>query len=396
MTYGKFSRFTKWLGVYFLFLILGAVNIGTFGSCLKLIAIIPALIWLVESHRFTPSSILLSALLFSVWAFASSVWSIDLNKTIERIFSLVSFCFLLIAVSGYKYGEDEIVYLKRCLIASSRLTALVVLISGSYYEGRIYLSGIVNEDPNYLCAYFLFGIVAALLDLFGTAKKVRKLTCLAELVIYAYIVIASGSRGGLLAILVSVLCTFLYKPKSEPGRHRGGFAIIISIPVLFAVALVASKFIDAEILNRFSVESILTSQGTGRFGLWRDAFNAYRNSSLFREFAGYGTATARDITYMFPFERHNVFHNMFVETLLELGIVGELLYIAHIVVFVKSSKREKDPFCFAVVCGMIALSISTSIYSFTPYWNIMLFIMCISQRNGEADESKYCSTDIQC
>ena len=77
-------------------------------------------------------------------------------------------------------------------------------------------------------------------------------------------------------------------------------------------------------------------------------------------------------------------HNIFLETLVELGVFGLIFYCLAIGTFVKRSLKLNDKFCFAVLICMIVMSLSTSLYTFKPYFNIMLFVIisCFTYKNG--------------
>ena len=316
------------------------------------------------------------ASLFVCCCTVSYVWSIAPEESVIRIGTQILYLLMLVAASSYSYNLAQIVFLKKSLVWSSRVTAIVVLLSGSYYQGRIYLSGIIQEDPNYLCAYFLFGISVALNTALDSKILKQKLVAVAELVIYTYIIIGSGSRGGLFAVLVCALIVFF---SYEQGHNilKSISKKVAMIIVISSVAFVASSFISGEILQRFALETLIESNGTGRFGLWRDALNAFSDSGILRQLFGYGTASARAITWIFPFERHNVFHNIFIEVLLEIGVIGLIAYGLHIFSMIDFTFKRKEYFAFSVVVGMLILSLSTSIAAFKPYWNIAMYIFCI-------------------
>lgn len=368
--------FVAWLGIYFLCLIIGTINIGAFGSLLKVLAFVPVGIWLLQKHSIIPNKLLLLSFFFVVCCTMSCAWSIDPINSVSRTVSQVTFLTLIMSVSGYRYTTREIEYLRKCLIWSSRITAGLVLLTGSYIEGRIFLNGLVREDPNYLCAYFLFGIAAALIVLLEKRSFREKILSVVELAAYLYIIIGTGSRGGLLAVAACALVVFLfYTQRRGTDAKIMGKKFLLAIVAVFVVCI-AVFFISDDVLNRFSLEDIKKTGGAGRLSLWRDALNAFANSSLFRQLFGYGTGSARAITMIFPFERHNVFHNMFIESLLELGCIGFLAYTMHVVSFTILPLRRKDYYSFSIIAGMVVLSLSTSIAVFKPYWNIMLYIQC--------------------
>lgn len=394
MELGKRSLFVRWLGLYFACLILGAMNIGAFGSMLKVLAAIPVGIWLLQRHRIAYNRLLLWAACFVFCCGASYVWSIVPAESLSRIGTQILYLCMLAAASGYSYSSDDLAFLKSCLIWSSRFTAIIVLLSSSYLEGRIYLNGIVREDPNYLCAYFLFGIAEALDTALDSKILKKRLIAAVELIVYVYIVIGSGSRGGLLAVLMCAsIVFFLYgNGKQQVKTIAKKIAVIIAV---CGVVLVASAFISGDILQRFSLETLRESNGTGRFDLWQDALSAFSNSGLLRQLFGYGTASARTITWLFPFRRHNVFHNIFVEVLLELGVIGLIAYVLHIFSMVSFTLKRKEHFAFSIVMGMIILSLSTSIFAFKPYWNIAMYIFCIRNEVKPIHETEHHYPGIQ-
>lgn len=377
----RLSLFIRWLGIYMLLLITGAMNIGAAGSLLKIIALVPVGIWVYFTHKIIKNRVFVASFIYFMYLSASFVWSIDQPNTATRIVTQLTFIILICAISGYEYTNYEINYLKNCLVWSSRITAVVVLLSADYFEGRIYLNGVVNEDPNYLCAYFLFGIISCLQILFSKGKLKKKIATLLEIAVYIYIIIGTGSRGGALGIIAAAFVFILFYQDIEKSHMN---SIVKKIAAVLAVAIalsVAVSYISSDILGRFSLTELQKTKGTGRFDIWQSALNAYANSSIFRQFFGYGSGSAKAITYIFPFKWHLVFHNIFIENLLELGAIGLLLYIIFISSFLSTAIKIRNIFCISIMIGFIVLSLSVSISTFKPYWNIMFFIFCNSLEN---------------
>ncbi|UZT81969.1 O-antigen ligase family protein [Caproicibacterium sp. BJN0003] len=378
----EISLYCRWLGIYIVLLIVGAMNIGIFGSLLKLLAIVPIGIWLLFKRSFKRNRLLRVSGIYVLFCIASCLWSINQGVSAGRSISQINFLILLCSVSGYTYNSNEVDYLKKCLIWSSRVTAIVVLISADYYEGRIYLKGIIQEDPNYLCAYFLFAMIFCIIVLLQENSIKVKLISTIELIVYVYIVIGTGSRGGALAIVAASIIAFLF--------YRDGTKLIISslikrillVILVFITLTVIASYISTDILSRFSLATLSTSSGTGRYDIWESAMNAFNESSFLRQLFGYGTGSAVSITYLFPFPYHLVFHNMFIESLLEIGVIGAVIYIVFVLSFVFEALKCKDVYCAAILIGMIVLSLSISISVFKPYWNIMIYTLVLSLSNN--------------
>ena len=372
------GTFTKWLGIYFLCLPLGAMNIGSIGSALRILAFVPVLIWFLKSHSINLNYLVKNSLIFVLVCCLSIIWSISTSASISRSVSHLTFLLMLMAVSGYLYTKEEIDYLKRCLIWSSRATAVISLAFGGLFQGRLYLSGVLSEDPNYLCAYFIFAIAIDIITLLSAnTKKTKKIVSVFELAIYIYIIFATGSRGGLLAVATaSVIVLFFYSEKNGAIGLTLLKKIIICCCIGISLVFVLS-YLPENIAMRFTANAIMESNGTGRYDLWEDAINAFKSFTFPRQLVGYGTGSANALTYVFPFRRHNVMHNTFIENLIEIGCIGLLSYIVYIGSFIYGSIIRRDLYSFAVISGMVVLSFSTSLYSFKPYWNIMFYILCV-------------------
>ncbi len=375
------GKFTKWLGIYFACLIMSGMSFGgIFGSALRFIAFIPVLIWLYDKHTVKMTPQIKFTIIFVLICFMTVYWSIDFNKSVSRVVSHLLFLFMLVSVSSYNYTNDELYYLKKCLINSSRISAVVLLLTGEYSTGRLRLSGVIIEDPNYLCAYFLFAIAACTMNL--TSSKVTykyKIISVMELFVYIYIIYATGSRGGMLSAISTIVFMIVFNNGFSKNVIRKTIVVLL---VLFISAYYIVPLLSDTILKRFAVETILESNGTGRFDLWRTAITVFKNSNVFRQLFGYGTASSKSLIYITP-SHHSVSHNVFLDNLVEIGIVGLLSYIMHIGSFFVDSIKRKQIYNFSILIGMIVLSLSTSIYTFKPYWNILLYIACCSNEENE-------------
>ena len=165
--------------------------------------------------------------------------------------------------------------------------------------------------------------------------------------------------------------------------------------VIYAMFSVGIELLPEVLKSRFDFAAALDSGATGRFDLWDNALKLFGDSGILRKFFGQGTATAQWCLQYYHFNTVNVIHNMFIETLLELGIVGFCLYTGAIFYFVKEAFYQEDRFAFAVIAGMVVLSFSTSIYSFKPYFHIMLYIILCNNRLPEEEMLPESAREIQ-
>lgn len=379
------STFVYLLGIYFLLLIFGALNIGPIGSVLRLVGLLPIAIWVLSSHKIVKNKLLIFVFLFVLWCCFSYVWSIDQTLTSKRIITQISFLIFLFAVSAYSYNKTEIFFLKSMLVWASRLSAIVVLLFSNYIEGRLYLSGVIDEDPNYLCTYFLFAIINAIISITKPIGK-KKIVYFFEILIYIYIILSTGSRGGALATGVAIVIAYIMSIKESDLTFLSFLGRIFLIAILAAAIYILTSYLSEDILLRYSYATIAESNGTGRYQIWKDAMNLFGNSNFLRQLGGYGTGTAKVIAREYHFTYVNVIHNIFIENLVELGIVGFLFYVIYTFRFWNCSRIMKDTFSFSIISGMIIMSLSTSLAAFKPYWNILIFIICMNNYVEVSDD----------
>ena len=377
----KISLYTTFLGIYFASVIFGTVEIGSFSSILKLIAIIPFSIWLITSHRIRIEMKVIPFFIYVLLCWASSFWSLNCQISIERAFTHTMFLLLLVSSASYRYSNEEISYLKKMLIWSSRISLIVTICFARYYEGRLRLIGIFTESPNYLCGYYFCGVVnciECICDHVFNDKKISKIAvCWLELGLYLFVVIASGSRGGALAVLIAML---LGSFSVIEWRRIKTSAIFKTIVVFIGICLVipiAVTYISPQTLDRYTMETIIESKGVGRYDIWTDTIRTFVDSNLFRQLFGYGAGMSFAVARTFSFTYINVSQNLLLETLIELGIVGLIAHVLHIYSFYKISRSANDKYSTPILIGFIALTMSISGSALKPYWNILLYILCV-------------------
>ena len=372
----KYNTFVKLLAFYFMSLVLGALSLGVFGSLLRVFAFLPVLWWLLTKRTIVLSKPLLAAICFLGFSTISLFWSIDMSSTLIKNIGSISLLILLCVSSGYKYSTEDIAFLKKALVWSSRITALVVMFAGGTIESRVILTGLLVEDPNYLNAYYLFGVVNAVECILSSIKYYQQIGYLLELGLYMYLVFASGSRGGVLAIICAMFIATVGSFLRNKISLKILFFPVLLIMFTFILMLILPYILPQEVLQRFDVQSIIDSQGTGRYQLWKDYLHLFSTSPFWRQLVGYGGAVTFTLSNQALFVFVNVSHNIFVEHLVTIGIIGVGLYIIMIYQFIRAAFFRRNIFAISVLGGVLMLSMST-VFEGKVYWNILIFIICL-------------------
>jgi hypothetical protein len=168
-----------------------------------------------------------------------------------------------------------------------------------YTVHQLYGTGIFS-DPNDLSLVLMMGIGLSLYG-FGARRSARRWLWAVPLVVYAYTLYLTKSRGGFLAMLACVLATSF----ARFGWRRTIPIAALLLPALFV--LFAGRQTD-----------LSTRGGTGqqRIQLWAMSLEIFRRMPLF----GLGYGRIAD-------EIGHDSHNSFVHTYAELGFFGGTLFV---------------------------------------------------------------------
>lgn len=365
------------LSIYFIALPLGAIKIGPLGSLLRLIALLPLGIWIIDNPRITLNSQIILLFLSTLWSAFTVFWALDFNIALERVISYSLLTTVVISASGYTLERSQLDLLKRSLVFSSRITVVIVIMFSTKYEGRLFLSNAyIEEDPNYICTYFLFGICSCFENVFildnGTKKKILSGI---ELLLYFFIIILTGSRGGLIAAFTVIISRLIFVLKDRQLKvwHIFGIGFIILL-----LLYILNRFVSNELLYRFSLDNDSLKSGTGRYDIWEKHLECFRISNIFRKIAGHGSGNILAVNKYYYLGIKNVSHNVYIEKLLDEGVVGALIYVIFNISLLLKSIKSKEYYAFALLVGMFVMSFSTSIATLKSLWNVIIYTIMIS------------------
>jgi putative inorganic carbon (HCO3(-)) transporter len=188
------------------------------------------------------------------------------------------------------------------------------------------VSGTIG-DPNELAAVLVAGLVLATALLRLTrGSPANRLAALAGGGVCLFTIFLTLSRGGLVALAVALLAGIL-----AGGRWRATYALVAAVSVLGAVAYfgaIASPQ-DRDRLTK-------ADGGTGRTDIWKIGWRMFEDKPLAGVGAGNFPATAVHYTLRpgtlrrsdLVVEHPQVTHNIYLQVLAELGIVGLALFLA--------------------------------------------------------------------
>lgn len=284
--------------------------------------------------------------------------------------------------------DDAQRWCKALVWGSLVLTALMIFSPaavGTEETGRIVAGvGSSQQDANEFCGYL---IVAASYFTYHMLYN-RRFSYALPLVAIMYAALMTGSRGGLIALLVTVAVAALAALRSSVHclRYMVMAAILgIAMLVSFNSAL---RYLPSSVAVRFEDFSV-GGTATQRVKAWDDVLQSYwSDSSAAQLFVGHGFGATTEVTF-----NGLVAHNLFIELLYSTGILGLACFLALVAIALSRLRKVGDWVLISATVGFLALFLSLSALTLKAFWVLLMVAvvkrveligedLMVSARNG--------------
>lgn len=182
-------------------------------------------------------------------------------------------------------------------------------------------------NPNQL-AWVIVNTIPFIFYLCWQNGKLGKMIFLAAIPLFAYTLLLTGSRSGMVSLAVVFIGMVLISEKR--GRN-----LMIAMAVVIPAAIYLFSFADSDLQTRYLsiVDSSVAGGDTkqGRIDALIRQLGSVSNNPLF----GNGLGTSGE-TNMNVLGNSQVTHNMYIEILQENGIIGFILFMTYIVTMIKA------------------------------------------------------------
>ncbi len=153
---------------------------------------------------------------------------------------------------------------------------------------------------------------------------------LASFLLVGYVLIDSGKRGGIIALVLGLIFYFLCIKNSigSTKKVRVIFITIIAIILLWGVLL---EFIEnTDFFGRLLHGSDDSDYSSGRLDIYSDALSKYFDSDIWGIILGHGLGAVASVSKFGV-----TAHNDFIEALYDFGIIGFMSYFLFYLSFIK-------------------------------------------------------------
>lgn len=308
-------------------------------------------------------------LILNGYTVLSLIWSIDREETLTAVVSLVLTTLLGVYMAVRFSLEEQIRILAVAIIvgmAASVLTAILLPQIGTMsipqHLGR--WNGIFEHKNvlGYLNTLFIIVLLYVPVNILNLHRAVR----IGLLVLAVAVFVFAQPLTAQLYAVASILTYPVYARWANGPKHRIPLLIGFAVIVLFASDVLITKQQPQQtvVLDRFEEDVSSDVSVSGRIHLWQASLDAIRQNPVF----GYG--------YQAPFTPGApVFnslnwvgwrsaHNIVLDILLHIGVVGLLLFAVHylmnlknIIFIVQNTRQPSWGFCLVFMLFFVVSSL---------------------------------------
>jgi O-antigen ligase len=305
----------------------------------RMIAPLALLVVLVALNRggyaLRPSAPLGWVCVYSVWALASGLWTVNVGDTVTALSSLMIALAYMLAFAILLHSRRD---LNRALYTLAGVALVVGAIGIFTSQGRAQGA---SGNPNFFAMVEIFALPLVLVLATEARWRVVRIGLYAIVFVIIASVFASLSRGGFLTLVWVALAVLIWPARSSFFRNRAHKAIVLA--VIAATGFVAFNANSGSLAPR--LDSIFSKDqadktGAGRTNVWRGAWTSIQERPMLG--LGYGSfiSSANELMLRTPGVDLSNFalrpeglyaHNAYIETAAEVGAPGLVLFVGMLI-----------------------------------------------------------------
>ena len=352
--------------LYFLMLPL-TISVNSAGSSFLKIASVPIGAFFLITSFFTkkPVSVNMVHVMFMAYTL-STILTLFVDSSAESVSIVLGYVLnagLFTVISVVSYNKDELEFLENIqVVLLIIITALTLFDNvGSGRETLTILGQ--SSDPNYFVGYFVFPTTITLKKIIESKWRIFYIVLA---LLGLYVIFLSGSRGGLLSIIVTFLAFAIIYP--EGIKKKATVLLVLAVSAMVFWVLV-SPHLPENIVERMNIESVIETRGTYRGDIWESMINEIKDSSWEVIF---GRGINAKHTMIIAGKLHSEFaHNHYIQLLYNQGFLGLITFFLFIGTAIGRCIKKRKCVSIAII-GMMALVFSLSVNpSMKTFWNLI-------------------------
>ena len=303
-------------------------------SVVKVVSVVFILIAMFYYRGFVlPRQTLFSIFgIFTLYAVLSTLWSIDREVTLINSIgttapTLILLTYLFAAIESKRHIEN----IFKSYVLASFVVALIAIYM--FYTGLNFVNpgvvrlSVLGQDQNELSVLLSMGVVSSLyLLLFHQVSKKAKLYYILVIIVLSFVILSTGSRTGFIILLTIGVVLFFLVKGAKKLIYLGIAAFILSGLMLFVIP----ESTTDRLLQ--TITQIQDRDLTNRVEIWDMGLLAFQKEGAYIQGVGFKTFP---VLMQKHFHWSEYPHNTYLVVLIELGVIGFILYMTMIFIFIK-------------------------------------------------------------
>lgn len=319
--------------------------------------IVVSLAEIVISRKIEVNRALIPVYAYFLFTLLSSLWNVYFDADWYfgqfAITTAIVFC-----ISVRRVSNKEIKLFTAAMYLSILIGVIGTLMNLPRPGKRLVIILSSVMDPNDFACGLAIVVSLCLVELMNKRRIILNVLCVGAVGI---IILMSGSRGGLLT-LGCIGMVWLFNLKG-PIRMK---ILLAAIAMAAVVLFCAENGIGPKILYRFSISRLIEDGGAGRVHIWKAGIEKFFSSDPLHVLFGYGHGGyAYSVRYVaIGHDDAYIAHNMFINALIEGGIVGLSLMVTCFATLYRYAAKHKNLFGILALTGFIAegLTLDAQVY----------------------------------
>jgi O-antigen ligase len=278
-----------------------------------------------------PNNVAIWWILFVLFCSLSMTWAIQSGVHLMKIATPLSLLLLYLITVSYKIEKREYDALKWFIFTGGLAAALILIYNyanGDFVNVYRFKSSVTfngeETGSDFQAFYLLFPISIGILLMLEQKKKITQVLLLIATFTIIMGVIATGTRGALMAISAIMIVYMKYVKKKMT------LGIVLLIAILIIIPLIPQHFVS-------NLGNSLDDRGSGRLDIWMVGLHSlddywilgagFKNFSVAYDQFVDSWPNIRVLHHILHRASHNIFLNVFVE----LGIFGFILLMISLI-----------------------------------------------------------------
>ena len=329
----------------------GIIISSSIQSAVAILFLAVSFVEILISRKIEINKSILPVYIYFLFVLSTGLFYSDFSLDWYSMQMMVTF-FIIISTSIRRYSDIEIRLIKLAFFCSLCIAWISSLFFSFIHGGRMYILISSLMDPNDFATGLAMAFALCLSELMRKKRVIFNVLSALSILVIVYF---TGSRGGLLTMLVVILVCVLFI------KGRAKYIILGSIAAATALLLICAELgIGPSMLSRFSISSLLASGGTGRSDIWKAALAYFVKQDPLHMLFGNGLGSFADtvkyvqVGHSYRYESHN----MFINVLIEGGAIGLGLLLTCFTSLYVYAIKNKNLFGILAVTGFIISGIS--------------------------------------